>query len=125
MHIIWRLMFRVNDRASLDVCLKPILPLFGSNHSLEDCKPYWKIPELWECTITTPAQGSSTADQVLHALITANQLAAGWLILGSLTPESPADFTGVCAKKQSSTHMHFPTLEWASFDFVTDLTASK
>src|SRR5262249_59789050 len=86
--ICWRLMFRVNDRRALDRCLERTLPLFGGGIEVGECKPYWKIPELWECNLVSPVPAEPTAEQVLACLLTAMNLATGWYILGSLSAQS-------------------------------------
>jgi hypothetical protein len=118
--IRWRLMFRVNDRRALDRCLAHTLPLFGGGVEVGECKPYWKIPELWECNLVSPVPAGSVAVQVLTCLLTAMSLATGWYILGSLSAESAEGFSGVFnAKGQGSVSGPAVGLEWASFDFGT------
>lgn len=118
--IYWRLMFRVNDRRSLDRCLARTLPLFGSGIEVGECKPYWKMPELWECNLVSPVTTGSAAEQVLACLLTAMNLATGWYILGSLSAESAEGFSGVFnAKGQGSASGPAVGLEWASFDLGT------
>src|SRR5262249_61669933 len=102
--ICWRLMFRVNDRRALDRCLARTLPLFGPGVEVGECKPYWKIPELWECNLVSLVPAGSTAEQVLACLLTAKSLASGWYILGSLSAESADGFRGVFdARSQGGT----------------------
>jgi hypothetical protein len=118
--IHWRLMFRVNDRRALDRCLARTLPLFGGGVEVGECKPYWKIPELWECNLMSPVPTGSTAEQVLACLLTATSLATGWYILGSLSAESAEGFSGVFnAKGQGIVSGAAVGLEWASFDIET------
>jgi hypothetical protein len=118
--IHWRLMFRVNDRPALDKCLARTLPLFGGGIEVGECKPYWKTPELWECNLVSLVPVGTTAEQVLTCLLTAMNVATGWYILGSLSAESAAGFSGVFnAKWQGSPSGLAVGLEWASFDLVT------
>jgi hypothetical protein len=115
--IHWRLMFRVNDRRALDKCLARTLPLFGGGVKVGECRPYWKIPELWECNLVSPIPAGSTAEQLLACLLTAMSLATGWYILGSLSAESAEGFSGVFnAKGQGRASGPAVGLEWASFD---------
>src|SRR5947207_3316509 len=115
--IHWRLMFRVNDRRALDRCLARTLPLFGGGVEVGECKPYWKIPGLWECNLVSRVPVGNTAGQVLACLLTAMSLATGWYILGSLSAERAEGFSGVFnAKGQGSTSGPAVGLEWASFN---------
>src|SRR5580658_8713614 len=97
--IHWRLMFRVKDQRALDRCLARTLPLFGGGVEVLERKPYWKIPELWECNLLSPVRAGTTAEQVLACLLTAMSLASGWYILGSLSAESAEGFSGVFNSK--------------------------
>jgi hypothetical protein len=124
--INWRLMFRVNDRRALDRCLARTLPLFGSAVEVGECKPYWKIPELWECNLVSPVSTGSTAEQVLACLLVAMSLGSGWYILGSLSAETAEGFSGVFnANGQGSATGAAVGLEWASFDFGTNENAKS
>jgi hypothetical protein len=89
--------------------------LFGPGVEVGECKPYWKIPELWECSLVSPAAGS-VAEQVLGCLLVAQSLATGWYVLGSLSAESANGFSGVFALRQGSGYTKVVGLEWASFD---------
>jgi hypothetical protein len=114
--IHWRLMFRVSNRRALDKCLARTLPLFGGRVEVGECKPYWKIPELWECNVASFVPARSTAEQVLACLLTAKSLASGWYILGSLSAETAEGFSGVFdAKGQGGASGPAVGLEWASF----------
>ena len=117
--IYWRLMFRVNDRRALDRCLERTLPLFGGGVEVGECKPYWKIPELWECYLVSPVAVGTTAEQVFACLLTAMSLASGWYILGSLSVESAETFSGVFDKRRGNASGPAVGLEWASFDIGT------
>src|SRR5436190_10145642 len=97
--IEWGLMFRVGNQAAFDKCLARVLPLLGPGCEPGEGRPYWKIPELWECNVRIPTQGRSVAEQVLACLMTAQRLAAGWYILGSLSSEDSNGFSGVFAAK--------------------------
>jgi hypothetical protein len=122
--IYWRLMFRVNDRRAFDRCLARTLPLFGERVEVGEYKPYWKIPELWECNLVSPVAAGPTAEQVLACLLTAMSLATGWYILGSLSAGSAEGFSGVFnAKGQGSASGPAVGLEWASFDLGTTRNA--
>jgi hypothetical protein len=114
--IYWRLMFRVSNRRALDKCLARVLPLFGGGVEVGECKPYWKIPELWECNLVSLVPAGSTAEQVLAGLLTAKNLASGWYVLGSLSADSADGFSGVFdAKGQGVASGPAVGLEWASF----------
>jgi hypothetical protein len=113
--IIWKLMFRVNNRRAFDRCLGSCLPLFGSDCNVEDGKQYWKIHELWECSIRTLLLHDILAENLLSCLLTATRLATGWHVLGPLTAESIAGFSGVFDKKHGG-RTWIPGLEWASFE---------
>jgi hypothetical protein len=118
--IHWRLMFRVSNRRALDKCLTRALPLFGPGVEVGECKPYWKIPELWECNLVSLVPAGPTAEQVLACLLTAKSLASGWYILGSLSAESADGFSGVFdAWSQGGTSGPTVGLEWASFHLGT------
>ena len=110
----WRLMFRVNNRAALDELLGRAMPLFGTQATLGEGKPYWKIPELWECSVVTPSPDGSAADKVLACLTTAQAIGAGWYVLGSVAPKDDG-FTGVFAADNGGTP-RVSCLVWASFD---------
>jgi hypothetical protein len=113
-------MFRVNDRRALDRCLARTLPLFGGGIEVGECKPYWKIPELWECNLVSPVPAGPVAEQILACLLTAMSLATGWYILGSLSDESAEGFSGVFnVKEQGRASGPAVGLEWASFDVGT------
>jgi hypothetical protein len=114
--IHWRLMFRVSDRRALDKRLARALPFFGAGVEVGECKPYWKIPELWECNLVSLVPACSPAEQVLACLLTAKGLANGWYILGSLSADSADGFSGVFdAKGQGRAAGRMLGLEWASF----------
>lgn len=115
----WRLMFRVNDRRALDRCLARTLPLFGVGVEVGECKPYWKIPELWECNVVSPVHAGPAAEQVLECLLAAMNLATGWYILGSLSAKSAVGFSGVFDARQGVVSGPAVGLEWASFDLGT------
>lgn len=117
--ILWRLMFRVANRAAFERCLARTLPLLGTGSEADEGHPYWKIPELWECNVVCPLPEGSVAEQVLTCILVAQRLATGWYILGSLSIESVVGFTGVFSR--SSPNGSFSTvtgLEWASFDVI-------
>jgi hypothetical protein len=121
----WRLMFRVANRQALDKCLSRTLPLLGHKAEVGEGRPYWKIPELWECDVVVPTCGGTTAEQVLECLLVAQRLASGWHILGRLSAESADGFSGVFAAGQGGSASKVAGLEWASFDVtaLADLTA--
>ena len=118
--VCWRLMYRVANRAALDKCLARTLPLLNNGHVLGECKPYWKIPELWECALKTPAPAESVPEQVLACLLIAYRLATGWYILGPLSAESANGFEGVFALGQGSARSNVLGLEWASFVLLVE-----
>jgi hypothetical protein len=116
----------VSDRRALDKCLARALPLFGGGVEVGECKPYWKIPELWECNLVSLVPAESTAEQVLACLLTAKSLASGWYILGSLSAESADGFSGVFdARGQGSASGSAVGLEWASFHLGTSGSAAQ
>jgi hypothetical protein len=117
-------MFRVSNRRALDKCLARSLPLFGSGVEVGECKPYGKIPELWECNLVSPVPAGSTAEQVLACLLIATSLASGWYILGSLSPGSADGFSGVFnTKGHGGASGTAVGLEWASFQVGTSGSA--
>jgi hypothetical protein len=114
--IHWRLMFHVSDRHALDKCLARVLPLFGDGVEVGECKPYWKIPEQWECNLVSLVRAESAAEQVLACLLTAKSLATGWYVLGSLSADSADGFSGLFdAKGQGGASGLAVGLAWASF----------
>lgn len=116
--IQWRLMFRVGNRAAFDKCLAHTLPLLGAGGAVGDGKPYWKIPELWEYEVTSLAASGSAAERVLGCLLTAQRLALGWYIFGTVTADNAEGFRGVFAAGQSGSVSNVPGLEWASFEVI-------
>lgn len=111
-------MFRVANRAAFDKCLARALPLIGEVSEAGEGRPYWKMPELWECAVAVPATGGSAAEQVLGCLLAAQRLASGWHILGTLSAESADGFSGVFAAGHSGAASKVFGLEWAAFDLV-------
>jgi hypothetical protein len=111
-------MFRVANRAAFDRCLARTLPLLGGGLEADEGRPYWKMPELWECNIVCPLTGGSVAEQVLACLLVAQRLASGWYVLGSLSAESAVGFSGVFSRGHNGSFSTVPGLEWASFDVV-------
>lgn len=77
-------------------------------------KPYWKTPELWECTVACPPVSGAAAAQVAHWLRIALELGGAWQIGGSLSHE-PAMLWGVFDVRGD--HAHVRGLEWASFNW--------
>jgi hypothetical protein len=114
MSISWHLMFRVKKRAAFQRCLSQTLPLLGEVISQEEGKPYWKIPELWECAVETPLLGHSFAEQVLGCLHLANRLGVGWYVLGPSGGDDWAEFNGTFSLEHSGSSKVIG-LEWASF----------
>jgi hypothetical protein len=111
----WRLMFRVNNRAAIDKCLARVLPLLGLGCEPDEGRPYWKIPELWECNVAVPSAVGSPAEQVLECLLAAQRLASGWYIRGTLSVNSAEGFSGVFAADQNGASSHVVGMKWASF----------
>jgi hypothetical protein len=95
------------------------LPIFADSVKFGECKPYWKMPELWECNIESPVCVGTTGEQILGCLVVATRLATGWYILGTLSNESADGFSGVFNKEQGTVSGAAIGLEWASFDLVT------
>jgi hypothetical protein len=118
--VCWRLMFRVANRQALERCLARTLPLLNDDCVLGECKPYWKIPELWECSLTTPSPAHSVPEQVFACLLIAYRLATGWSILGSLSSESANGFEGVFALGNAGAKSNVVKLEWASFCLIVE-----
>jgi hypothetical protein len=116
--IHWRLLFRLHDRGAVDRCLAKVSLLFGNGVQVGECKPYWKDPGLWECSIVSPAAVGSVADQVFGCPMVAQSLANGWYVIGSMSTESANGFSGVFAVGQGSRASRVVGLEWASFDLV-------
>jgi hypothetical protein len=113
--VCWRLMFRVSDRTALDKCLARTIPLLDAGAALREAKPYWKVPELWECSLISPAHSGSAANQVLGCLLSAQSLGSGWRVAGSLSAECADGFGGVLAVGQGGASSNVAGLEWASF----------
>ena len=109
-------MFRVRKQASFDKCLARTVPLLGPGSVVSGGQPYWKMPELWECTASTPVAGTSAAEQVLECLLAANRVGIGWHVFGSLSNESAEGFTGVFSVRENGRSSRVAGLEWASFD---------
>jgi hypothetical protein len=116
--IHWRIMFRVNDRKAFDKCRTRVTPLLGPECEWSEGRPYWKIPELWECTVIVPYSVGSIANQVLASLLMAQRLASGWFILGSLSEETAIGFSGVFSIGANGGSSNVAGLEWASFDLL-------
>jgi hypothetical protein len=116
--ILWRLMFRVANRAAYEKCLTRTLPLLGVGCEADEGRPYWKVPELWECNVVCLLPGGSVAEQVLGCILAAQRLASGWYILGSLSAESAVGFSGVFSGGHNVSVSSVVGLEWASFDVV-------
>jgi hypothetical protein len=114
-------MFRVSDRDALDRCLAGVLPLFGPGVEVGECRPYWKVSELWECRLVSPASARSVAEQVLGCLLVAQGLASGWYVFGSLSADSADGFSGVFAVGQGTGSSKVVGVEWASFDLGADV----
>jgi hypothetical protein len=110
-------MFRVANQASFDKVFAKALPLLGTNAEVGESKPYWKNPELWECNVLTPSPAGSIGEKVLACLVTAQALASGWHVSGSLSYESAGGFSGVFARRQGN-QAHIVGLAWASFSLI-------
>jgi hypothetical protein len=108
-------MYRVANRSAFDRCLARTVSHFDQGYDVGDCKPYWKIPELWECSLSTPVPSESVAEQLHGCLIHAYRLASGWFILGSLTAESSDGFEGIFNCGSAGARSYVAGLEWASF----------
>lgn len=115
--VYWRLMFRVKSQAKYEKCLAKILPLLGNGATATEGKPYWKIPGIWESTVTVPAPAGSVAEVIFNLLSVAFRLGSGWYISGLLTPNSATGFSGVLTPgKNGCVSDSILGLEWASFD---------
>lgn len=113
----WRLMFRVANRQAFEKCMGRTLPLIGPDCEVGQGKPYWKIPELWECGVTSPACGDTPSEQVLAVLLTAKRLGNGWYVLGPLSTDNAIGFNGVFSISQNHS-TNVVGLEWASFEIA-------
>lgn len=112
-------MFRVANRRAFAKCLARILPILGAGSVVEeDGKPYWKMPELWECTVLGPGAKGSAAEQAYGCLVIALGLGVGWQVLGALSADRAEDFSGVWDVRGN--HSFVPGLEWASFDLLPE-----
>lgn len=108
----WRLMFRTNDAAAADRCLRRALVVISANVVIPP-KLYWKLPELWEVSLRSPF-ASSTADGVLSLLAAADRLATGWHISGPCLANGQITmFDGVFDIRSGRAHV--AGLAWASF----------
>lgn len=117
--IHWHLMFRVAHRRAFDRCLARTLPLLGAgSRVVAEGKPYWKMPELWECRVEGPGAKGSAAEQAYECLVIALGLGVGWHVLGSISADRADDFSGVWDVRGN--HSHVPGLEWASFDLIPE-----
>jgi hypothetical protein len=114
----WRLMFRVGNRAAFDKCLARALAALGPGGVAGEGRPYWKMPELWECPVESAAPAGAVADQVLGALLAAYRLASGWHLTGSLSADSAIGFGGVFAEGHRGASARVVGLAWASFELA-------
>lgn len=114
----WRLMFRVGNRAAFDKCLARALAALGLGFVAGEGRPYWKMPELWECSVSSPTPVGSVADQVFGCLLAAHRLASEWHVSGVLSPDSACGFGGVFAAGHGGVSARVVGLEWASFELV-------
>ncbi|HEU4410671.1 MAG TPA: hypothetical protein VFS43_35780 [Polyangiaceae bacterium] len=108
----------MSNRAKFDRCLAHVLPFFGDGCEASEGQPYWKDPELWECSVKSPVSAGPVAEQVLGCLLAARRIALGWLTFGTLTAESAEGFMGVFAAGSSGATTWVPGLAWASFQMV-------
>jgi hypothetical protein len=116
LRVCWRLMYRVANQAAFDKCLARTIPVLNDGSVVSECKPYLKMPELWECAVDTPIHIESVPDQVFACLRMAYDLATGWYVIGALSPESAHGFEGVFAAEHAGgARSNVPGLEWASF----------
>src|ERR1700722_7619528 len=81
-NIHWRRMFRVKDRPKAEGRIRATRALFGRPVDVLECETYWKIPELWVCRLQMPARPGPVEQIVLDALVLADRLGNGWLVLG-------------------------------------------
>ncbi len=116
--IQWRFMFRVNNRRAFEKCLGLVLEVLGSGCEPSEGKPYWKVPELWECSVVVPVHLGPAAEQIMGCLVTACRLASGWYVLGALSPDRVEGFSGVFGVGHGSARSHVVGLEWASFELM-------
>jgi hypothetical protein len=118
-------MYRVANRTAFDRCLARTLSRFDHGYEIDDFKPYWKIPELWECSLTTPVPSESVAEQLLACLVIAYRLASGWFILGSLTAEKSDGFEGIFNRESNGARSYVAGLEWASFELQANVSPGR
>src|SRR5262245_34165835 len=114
----WRLLFRVKDQVACKKCLAGVLQLLGPGSGPSEGRPYWKMPELWECDVSMTAPDGSTAEQVLWCLLAAGRIARGWYINGLPSADSVDGFVGVFSANDGGAASCVPGLEWASFELM-------
>jgi hypothetical protein len=68
--------------------------------------------------VAAPVAGESAAEQVIGCLLTAQRLASGWYVFGTLSADSAEGFTGVFNAGQNGSGSNVTGLEWASFYVV-------
>ncbi len=120
MQVCWRLMFRVANRRALERCLADAVSSFNNEYVVGECKPYWKVPELWEAIVTTAVTAVSVQEQVFAILLSAYRLGTSWSICGCLSEESASGFEGVFSQGHAGARSNVVGLEWASFTVVDE-----
>lgn len=120
-HVAWRLMFRVKDRRKARGRIVEVRKAFGIDLEVTTCEQYWKLPELWECSVTGPECDRAVPEAAFDCLLLANKLGNGWYLLGPLVRDGAlVVFTGVLDVRNSSTP-YIPRLEWGSFSVISQI----
>jgi hypothetical protein len=117
-HIAWRLLFRVKDLHKAQGRLEAVRQALGVEMTVTACQQYWKIPELWDCSLVSKDVVKPLPEAVFDCLVLASQLGNGWYLQGPLVKNGAlAIFDGVLDVQKSSTP-HVAGLEWGSFSIV-------
>jgi hypothetical protein len=117
-HIAWRLLFRVKDLHKAQGRVEAVCQTLGVELAVTVCEQYWKIPELWECSLVSKDEEKPLPVAVFDCLMLASQLGNGWYVQGPLVNSSAlAIFEGVFDLQKSSTP-HVAGLEWGSFSII-------
>jgi hypothetical protein len=117
--VCWRLLFRVKTKEKASQKLEEVRQTFGRELEVLTNERYWKDPTLWDCSITTPAAGSSPAEIAFDCLVLAARLGNGWYLLGPGGGGDLQVFSGVFnAPPRGSGTCYIKGLDWASFDLL-------
>ncbi len=117
--VSWRLMFRVKDRRKALGRIEEVRNALGVDVEVTVCEQYWKIPDLWECSLRTPEIDRSIPKAVFDCLTLANRLGNGWYLLGPLVKDDVLIvFEGVFGVQNSGTP-YIAGLDWGSFSIIS------